>query len=349
MNGAKSYSQQGLHIPQDGGSDDQRGFSSSELSREMVSWAIFDVQALASQVYRKVSPWPNPPPLNCSPEQAEQLDKNDEWSPYPFEGPTSRPNYYTTLQYRSALAAIVNEIASFSLNLGERSMTPHDLDYCRQIHQRLIHWKANLPQSVMPESNTTPHILCLHFYYQATLISLATLISTKSDPTLDSEELVVGQPDFEEVKDQAMETIGSLILLFKHRHGWKSIPIVMLHYFCLGGVHATSRLDANDLKWTLVLESCVVGLWHMSLGWGRLCKAFLRTIELVLKSNDLDPNLIPTKVAAIFKHLNSDLWSETDITSLSADYVVQRVTRKVDASAVSAQTLEALIRAMENL
>lgn len=189
----------------------------------------------------------------------------------------------------------------------------------------------------------------ISFYYQATLISLATLITTKSDPTLDSEELVVGQPDLEEVKDQAMETIGSLILLFKHRHGWKSIPIVMLHYFCLGGVHATSRLDANDLKWTLVLESCVVGLWHMSLGWGRLCKAFLRTIELVLKSNDPDPNLIPTKVVAIFKHLNSDLWSETDITSLSADYVVQRVTRKVDASAVSAQTLEALIRAMENL
>jgi hypothetical protein len=149
-----------------------------------------------------------------------------------------------------------------------------------------------------------------------------------------------------------METIGSLILLFKHRHGWRSIPIVMLHYFCLGGVHATSRLSTQDPKWTLVLESCVVGLWHMSLGWGILCKAFLRTIELVLNSSDPDPTLIPIKVVAIFKHLNSDLWSASDVASLSADYVVQRVSRKFtssSATAVSGQSLEALIRAMENL
>lgn len=173
-------------------------------------------------------------------------------------------------------------------------------------------------------------------------------MTTKSAPTLDSDG-DVNKVDYENVKDQAMETIGSLILLFKHRHGWKSVPIVMLHYFCLGGVHATSRLDAIDLKWTLVLESCVVGLWHMSLGWGRLCKAFLRTIELVLKSNAPEPSLIPTKVAAIFKHLNTDLWSVKDIDSLSADYFVQRVSKKVNPSAVSGQTLEALIRAMENL
>lgn len=149
-----------------------------------------------------------------------------------------------------------------------------------------------------------------------------------------------------------MESIGSLVLLSKHRYGWKSIPIVMLHYFCVAGVHATSRLDENNPKWTLVLESCVVGLWHMSLGWGRLCKAFLRTIELVLKSNNPDPELIPIKVVAIFKHLNNDLWSATDLASLSADYVVQQVARKVNISstrAVSVQTVEALIRAMENL
>ena len=148
-----------------------------------------------------------------------------------------------------------------------------------------------------------------------------------------------------------METIGSLILIFKHRHGWKSIPIVMLHYFCLAGVHATSQLDGHNPKWALVLESCVVGLWHMSLGWGRLCKAFLRTIELVLKSNDPDPSLVPIKVTSIFKHLNSDMWSATDVASLSADYVVQRVSKAnvPTAGSVSHQTVEDLIRAMENL
>jgi hypothetical protein len=149
-----------------------------------------------------------------------------------------------------------------------------------------------------------------------------------------------------------METIGSFILIFKHRHGWKSIPIVMLHYFCLAGVHATSQLDGHNPKWALVLESCVVGLWHMSLGWGRLCKAFLRTIELVLKSNDPDPSLVPIKVTSIFKHLNSDMWSATDVASLSADYVVQWVSSKATvptAGSVGHQTVEDLIRAMENL
>jgi hypothetical protein len=158
--------------------------------------------------------------------------------------------------------------------------------------------------------------------------------------------------DFDQVKSDAMETIGSLILLFKHRHGWKSVPIVMLHYYCLAGVHGASRLDAHDPKWALVLESCVIGLWHMSLGWGRLSKAFLRTIELVLKFNDPDPALIPMKVVAIFKHLNTDLWSATDVASLSADYVVHQVSRRINTSnarAASSQTVEDLIRAMENL
>jgi hypothetical protein len=149
-----------------------------------------------------------------------------------------------------------------------------------------------------------------------------------------------------------METIGSLILIFKHRHGWKSVPIVMLHYFCLGGIHAASQLDAHNPKWALVLESCVVGLWHMSLGWGRLCKAFLRTIELVLKASDPDPSLVPIKVSAIFNHLDSDMWSATDMASLSADYVLQRVSSKANvptAGSVDHQTVEDFIRAMENL
>lgn len=177
MNGARSYSQQGLHIPSGDKGEDQTDLSAPELSQEMVSWAIFDVQAsvicfyvcqaadreirLASQVYRKVSPWPTPPALRCSPEQAARLDENSNWSPYPFENPTSRPNYYTTLQYRSALAAIVNEIASFSLKLEGETMSSHDQSYCHRIYQRLVIWKASLPRSILPELNTTPHILCL--------------------------------------------------------------------------------------------------------------------------------------------------------------------------------------------
>ncbi|KAJ5457466.1 hypothetical protein N7475_008854 [Penicillium sp. IBT 31633x] len=342
MHGAKSYTQQGLHIPLDQSSygkssDKKRDLSPTELSQEMVSWAIFDLQALASQVYRKESPWSNPPPLRCSPEQAARLDENMEWTPYPFESPVSRPHYYTTLQFRSALAVIVNEIANFALKFPGPSMSSDDEDHCYQIYQRLVDWKASLPKSVSPEYNTTPHVLCLHFYYQATLLSLSNLFTSNSTSSLESDDQDIGKIDFDLVTSEAMESIGSLVLLSKHRYGWKSIPIVMLHYFCVAGVHATSRLDENNPKWTLVLESCVVGLWHMSLGWGRLCKAFLRTIELVLKSNNPDPELIPIKVVAIFKHLNNDLWSATDLASLSADYVVQQVARKVNTPSTHAR------------
>ncbi|KAJ5757223.1 uncharacterized protein N7511_007405 [Penicillium nucicola] len=227
-------------------------------------------------------------------------------------------------------------------------MTKEEQDYCYDLYERIVAWRASLPPSILPEQNTTPHIICLHFYHQATLISLSTLFTTKVNPTADLTDHPI---DFDHVKFEAMETLGSLILVFKHRHGWKSIPIVMLHYFCLGGVHATTQLDAHNPKWALVLEGCVVGLWHMSLGWGRLCKAFLRTIELVLKSSDPEPSLVPTKVTAIFKHLNSDMWSATDVASLSADYIVQRVPSKGNAQTAgkgSDQTLENLIRAMGN-
>jgi hypothetical protein len=83
-----------------------------------------------------------------------------EWKPYPFDLPVSRPHYYTTLRYRSALAAIVNEVAAFSLRLTG-TMTKDDQEYCYKLYKRIVTWKASLPPAVLPENNTTPHILCL--------------------------------------------------------------------------------------------------------------------------------------------------------------------------------------------
>ncbi|KAJ5121028.1 uncharacterized protein N7515_008989 [Penicillium bovifimosum] len=356
MHGARSYSQQRFHsdfyqFSSSENSDEERDLAPEEASQEMISWGIYDVQTIASQVYRKLSLWTSPPPLRCSLKQASRLDEDIQWVSYPFEGPVSRPYYYTTLHFRSALAVIVNELSIFTMNLDGKTMTSDDEDYCWKIYQRLVHWKASLPHPVQPEYNTTPHILCLHFYYHTTVLFVTDLLTSTSKSHVESDG-AVEEVDFDLVKSDAMEAIGSLILLFKHRHGWKSVPIVMLHYYCFAGVHGASRLDANDPKWALVLESCVIGLWHMSLGWGRLSKAFLRTIELVLKSNDPDPALIPMKVVAIFKHLNTDLWSATDVASLSADYVVRQVSMRVNPSntrAANSQTLEDLIRAMENL
>jgi hypothetical protein len=183
MNGARSYSEQRFHSdfyrPSSSEiSDDERDLSPAEISQEMISWGIYDVQSLstsrllivaltdqsnriASQVYRKLSLWSSPPPLRCSLKQATRLDENIQWTPYPFEGPVSQPYYYTTLHFRSALAVIVNELSIFTSNLSGQTMTSDDEDYCWQIYQKLVNWKASLPHAVLPEYNTTPHILCL--------------------------------------------------------------------------------------------------------------------------------------------------------------------------------------------
>lgn len=151
---------------------------------------------LASQVYRKESPWSNPPPLRCSPEQAARLDENMEWTPYPFESAVSRPHYYITLQFRSALAVIVNEIANFALKFPGPSMSSDDEDHCYQIYQTLIDWKASLPKSVSPEYNTTPHVLCLQsvFYRDHQTCSL-----TKNQFLLPSNSVITEQPFYIEL------------------------------------------------------------------------------------------------------------------------------------------------------
>ncbi|EAW12131.1 putative C6 transcription factor [Aspergillus clavatus NRRL 1] len=319
---------------------------------KLVAWAVFDVQALAAEVYRKVPVWDQPPSVCFSPQEAAALDEGVRWSPYPFRSPVSQPYYYTAACYRSALVTIVHEIALVGIRFPQTGVEYDDWEYAHQLYSQLLSWMAGLPSSAMPHCNTTPHILCLHLYYQATLVFLCDIFILHSKKTPD-EVPNLSQFDPWKIKIQALDAVGSLILLYKQCHGWKSIPIVMLHYFCVAGVHAASQLNPHEPNWALVLESCVVGLWHMSLGWGRLCTAFLRTIELVLKATNPDQSLVPPKVDVIFSQLNSALWSATDISSLSADYVVHHVPIQASPSAAGsafkAEGLEKLIRSMDHL
>ncbi|KAH8434426.1 fungal specific transcription factor domain-containing protein [Aspergillus melleus] len=351
MHGAKLSRQLGLHqesstyfqpLPGD-------NMISMMKAHKMLSWAIFDVQALASQVYRKTPAWPQPPLVRLSEEEATILDEGREWSPYPFRTPVHLPFFYTAARIRNELVAVVNEIASVALSFPDAARRDDVWDYGYVLYHRLVNWRANLPWTVMPRHNTTPHVLCLHFYFQATLVSLCGIYLTNFDSVPPD-----ARWDPQDAKDQAMNTIGSLVLLYRHNHGWKSVPIVMLHYFCLAGVDSISKLHPRDPKWGLVLESCVVGLWHMSLGWGRLCTAFLRTIELVVKATRPEPTLVPPKVHAIFQQLNSSRWTTKDVSSLAADYMVHHVPNVAGTSGSSpagsrAQSLESLILSLEGL
>ncbi|RAL06100.1 putative C6 transcription factor [Aspergillus ibericus CBS 121593] len=318
---------------------------------KFVACGIFDVQALAAQVYRKTPVWDQPPVASFSREEAAVLDEGDEWKPYPYLTPVFRPFFYTASHFRNGLVAIVNEIAGFALKFPDATLNLDDWEYGRRTYQRLREWRAGLPSVVLPDENTSPHILTLHMYYQATIVSLCEIFNLNIDPSNHPAD-----PDFDTqaIKLRALDIIGSLILLFQTAHGLKSVPIVMLHYFCVGGVHAISQLRPLDMKWSLVLESCVVGLWHLSLGWGRLCTAFLRTIELVMKATKPDPTLVPPKVTAVLQLLSTNLWTATDVSSLAADYVVYHVPALAGhagaqtGSEFRAQGLESLIRTMDN-
>ncbi|KAL6230094.1 hypothetical protein BDW75DRAFT_79333 [Aspergillus navahoensis] len=287
--------------------------------QKLVSWAIFDIQALACQVYRKSSSCKEPPEVTFSSEETAMLDEGVEWRPYPFQSPVSQPFFYTAARMRSDLAAIVHDIALFALRFPASALSKEDWEYGSSLYHRLLNWNTILPWCVLPRYNNTPHIICLHLYYQATTVSLCEIFLLNAGPTS-----TPPNPSFDPlpIKSQALDVIGSLILFYKSTHGYKSIPIVMLHYFCIAGIHAVSKLHPNEPRWGLVLESSVVGLWHMSLGWGRLCKAFLRIIDLALRARRPDTDLIPPKVSAICDQINGSLWTGTDTVSLAADYMV---------------------------
>ncbi|KAL4979622.1 hypothetical protein BDW66DRAFT_157092 [Aspergillus desertorum] len=319
--------------------------------QKLVSWAIFDIQALACQVYRKGSSCKEPPAVMFSPGETAVLDKGAVWRPYPFQSPVFQPFFYTAARMRCDLAAIVHDIARFALRFPASALGKEDWDYGNSLHQRLLDWNTRLPWSVLPRHNSTPHIICLHLYYQATIVSLCEIFllnagstSTPPNPPFDPSP----------IKSQALDVIGSLILLYRSTHGYKSIPIVMLHYFCIAGVHAVSKLHSSEPKWNLVLESSVIGLWHMSLGWGRLCKAFLRIIDLALKARRLDPSMIPPRVSAIRDQINGSLWTSADTVSLAADYMVHHDPvvlgqTSSEGSGLKAQALQEFLVVMEGL
>ncbi|GKZ76879.1 hypothetical protein AnigIFM56816_008984 [Aspergillus niger] len=351
MHGAQLSRQLGLHHESAPyfATDVEAEVDSLSRCHKFVACGVFDVQALAAQVYRKTPVWDQPPAASFSQEEAALLDEGEEWRPYPFQTPVFRPFHHTALCFRNKLVAIVNETARFALKFPGVKLTQDDWIYGRQTYQRLQEWRASLPFAILPDVNPAPNILTLHMYYQATVVALCQIFSLNADPT--SNQPLDPKFDPELIKLQSLDTLGSLVLRFQASHGLKSVPIVMLHYFLVGGLHAISQLRPMDFKWSFVLEACVVGLWHLSLGWGRMCTAFLRTIELVLQATKPDPTLVPPKVTAVLRLLKSNLWTATDVTSLSADYVVHHVPAAAAGQSgpqFRAEGLEQLIRSMDN-
>lgn len=162
--------------------------------------------------------------------------------------------------------------------------------------------------------------------YYITIVFLCEMFGSSLPPA--GPEVASFQP--QRLIHSAMESLGSLILLYRGTHGWKSIPPIVMHYFIVTGVHAVHRLDPNsddesaeaNSRWADILTACVSGLWHMGLAWP-ICLFFLRTTQLIAKST---PGVvIPPEVRTIFNEMDSKVWTPTMAKSLSSMYVVHQV------------------------
>ncbi|KAJ5489106.1 hypothetical protein N7539_003996 [Penicillium diatomitis] len=323
-------------------------------AQKLVSWGIFDVQALCTQVYRKPSAWPKPPSMGFSPDEAMALDEQLTWSPYPFQSPIFAAQTYMITRLRCGLATLVNQVSILALSLEDSQPTKATWIQACEIHRNLRQWERDLPAEFLLARNSTPHALCLRMTYQCTMISLCDIFEGYSI------EQSHGYSDFDPAlsRNAAIEAHCSILLLYKHFHGWKSVPIVMLHFSCVAGIHAITRIGSpgcDDLKWTRVLESSVVGLWNMAVSWGRLGKAFLRLIAFMLKSQSIRKEQITKNTSAIMDQLDGTYWTATDTASLAADYVVYSIASNSPASPdgtgkrLTPQSIEEMIKAAEQL
>ncbi|GLA99026.1 hypothetical protein AtubIFM57143_007326 [Aspergillus tubingensis] len=316
-------------------------------AHKLIASAVYEVQTLSLQLARIPSVWPGPSELFLSKEEATAADVNQQWSPYPFTYPVYKPFFHTGLWSRRDLFVIINDVGDLQRQLSGQI----DLSGWQQgavLYQRLISLERNLPAVLRVQRNRTPHNLCFHMYYHITTVNLCGIFVTRSSTGLTEELIRSTKFDPQRILGEAMDSIATLILLYRVSHGWKSIPVMMVHYFMVAGVHAASHLESS--KWREVLVSCVSGLWHMGLVW-RICRPFLRTIQLVLQSKD--ETLIPIEAVSILKEFNERVWNQNEVKALAANYVVQHHPSQTLAldhdKNFQGKGLESLIRDFEKL
>lgn len=198
-------------------------------------------------------------------------------------------------------------------------------------------------------------------FYHFTIMSLCEIFGSASAPA-EEQESTSFQP--RKLVYSAMDSLGSLILLYRGYHGWKSMPAVMMHYLVIAGMHSVLRLrstkgereaqaheTANHDKWRDILAACVSGLWHMSLGWP-VCRFFLRSIQFVVRSSD-DVRLA-LEVSAIFTEMDSKFRTPGKARPLLSGYIVHQMPDRLPLEGRpirlgNTENLEDVIRALDSL
>ncbi|PYI08856.1 hypothetical protein BO78DRAFT_440475 [Aspergillus sclerotiicarbonarius CBS 121057] len=328
-------------------------FRGNLRAHKIIACAVYDMESLWVQMSERPSVWLGPPEVFMDEAEATAADLGEQWTPYPFTTPVYRPYTNTSTWARRYLLIIVNEVAQLSLNLGSLV----DLSIWQRgaaLYKRLDTFKRTLPSVLEVETNKSPHNLCLHLYYHMAAVNLCGLFISRQ--SISRKDTLAGLTNFDphRVLGGAMDSMGALILLYRACHGWKSIPVVMTHYFLVVGIHAASHLEYP--KWREILVASVAGLWHMSLTW-RLARAFLRTIELVLNLN-ANTAYIPKEAQSILREHREKVWMRSEVEQLAANYVIHHYPNLNPEAAGSShsgsgrfhgETLKRVIRAFDRL
>ncbi|PWY61710.1 hypothetical protein BO83DRAFT_350807 [Aspergillus eucalypticola CBS 122712] len=286
-------------------------------AHKIIACAVYEIETMSAQVSGRSSVWSAPPEISLDEDEACTADLNEKWTPYPFTAPVYRPYPNTSTWARRTLLNLVNDVTRLSSH-SDMLTDLHHSQRAAALYKRLDIFRRTLPAVLDIDINRSPHNICLHLYYHSTVVNLCGIFrGDLHNPTANG---LIPSTSFDpcNIMDEAMKSMGTLILLYRACHGWKSLPVVMMHYFLVVSVHAASRLKCS--KWREILVSCVAGLWHMSLAW-QLCRAFLRTIDLVLNSS-VDPALVPEEVRSILDEHREKLWTRGQLESLAANYVV---------------------------
>lgn len=155
--------------------------------------------------------------------------------------------------------------------------------------------------------------------YHITIMSLCKIFGPQAPPA----ECHIIQ--LQKLTASALELVGSLVLIYRASHGWKSMPVVMMHYFVITGMHFLHRLQAineNQHKWAQVLAANVSGLWHMHLSW-----PFYRFFpkDYTACSQVVEHLRHPGGSRDYFGEIDSRIWTPTTAKSLSSAYIIHQL------------------------
>jgi hypothetical protein len=107
--------------------------------------------------------WRRPPVFSFSEEEARKVDKDQLWTPYPFELPAYQNFKYTQVWASEKQLAISNEIAGFALTLPDGPLSREDWTAGAELYDQLVASHAYLPLVLQLRWNKTPRNICVQY------------------------------------------------------------------------------------------------------------------------------------------------------------------------------------------